>query len=479
MSKTYPQINLPYFTEGIIRSAQLSDNIAPENSVQLAVNGNFDRIGSFQTRAGMTQYATPLSGPILSFGKLAIQSTGVRRLLAQVGNTIYSWNGTTWSNVRTLSSSTAKARYSQYLDLVFTVNGNSNDVLQTFDGTSYGSTNVASLPKGDYVNAGFEGRVWVANAATDYLYYSDIVSPTGLITGGTDYIFKLSSQDGESITGLHRVPRALLVFKQNHIYRVYGAASIDNYPAYNVGTFSQESIIEAKDGTYFHHSSGFYKFNYDGQPVEISRRIKDFVRAIDRTFYSKIVGVWDGTDAVEWSIGTVTVEGATYRNCIVRYSISTQVWTVYDLSGSNLATSMISYDDGSSAILPIVGTSTGAVATLEKGKTDLGEPIYFELISRWMSLTETWSRSKAISGMAVQFENGGGVLFQYQINSDKPDEWRDIDTAGQGFVSLFPNMSTQDFNRFRFRMKGITKGDPIIFNGWELISLQDKGYDQN
>ena len=81
-----------------------------------------------------------------------------------------------------------------------------------------------------------------------------------------NFIEKFSPQDGESITGLIRVPRALLLFKQNHIYRIYSATNIDPYPAYNVGTYSQESIVQTKDGVYFHHPSGFYHFSYDSQP---------------------------------------------------------------------------------------------------------------------------------------------------------------------------------------------------------------------
>src|SRR5690606_2139719 len=125
----------------------------------------------------------------------------------------------------------------------------------------------------------------------------------------------------------------------------YGATSLDAYPAYNVGTFSQESIVETKTGIFFHHSSGFYQFDYGSQPVEISRRIIDFVQAIPRAAHADITGVYAGFDAVAWSVGQVTVEGVVYANCVLRYTISTQVWTVYDYPGIIIPAN-IYYDDG-------------------------------------------------------------------------------------------------------------------------------------
>ncbi len=302
---------------------------------------------------------------------------------------------------------------------------------------------------------------------------------TATITQATcAYIENLSPQDGESITGLHRVPRALLVFKQHHIYRVYSATNIDPYPAYNVGTFSQESIAEAKDGLYFHHSSGFYRFQYDGQPQEISRRIIDYIRAIPRSYYANITAAYDGFDNITWSIGSVTVEGVTYANCQCRYTISTQVWTTYDFVQGISPQSMIYYDDGTNT-LQILGTNQGAVLQANSGNDDNGQPIHFELITRWMSLLDIWSKLKQFSGFALNSENGAGTQFQYQTDKDQPDEWTDIGDMTENYTSLFQNENTGNFNRIRFRTKGTTTGNQIIYSGIEIMSIQDMGYENN
>jgi hypothetical protein len=485
MSTTLKNLVIPYPNEGIIRSAQLNDTVCPENSVQIAVNMNFDRIGAIQTRLGVTVFAPGISGTVSAFGSLNVQGSATKFLFAQVGTEIYRWNGSSWANVRSLSS-TNKCRFSQWLNYTWMCNGTTGgDEIKTSDGTTFGTYLVpATFPKGDFISVGYEGRAWVADKTLDVVYFTDIVQFNGTTFTApltfditTNFIKSFSPQDGQSITGLMRVPRALLLFKENSIYRIYGAYSVDPYPAYNVGTFSQESIIQAKDGIYFHHSSGFYKFDYGGQPVEISRRVIDFVKAIPRANYSSVTGSWDGFDAVEWSVGSVTVEGVTYTSCVMRYTISTQVWTIYDYEGINI-TSMIRYDDGIE-IKSLIGTFTGVIGKLDTGFTDFNANFYYEMIDRWRSFTSMYSKSKSISGVMVSTQNAAGAQLQYQTEKSPVDAWKDIDTITDNYDALFPNASTDDFNNVRLRLKGYTKGEPMIFHGIELLSIQDKGLNYN
>jgi len=484
MPESIKNIKIPYPNEGVIRSAQLSDTVCPENSVQLGINMHFDRIGSMTTRPGVTTYADDLSGSVTSFGTLNIQG-GNKRLFGQVAKDISVWNGTTWTSVDT-ATVTTKARFSQFLNRVWRINGNAGDKPETSNGGAFGTTDVpATFPAGDFIEAGFDGRVWIADSSTDILYFTDIVQSTNgtsyvsplTFDITTNFITKFSPQDGESITGLFRVPKALLLFKQNHIYRVYSTSNVDPYPAYNVGTYSQESIVQGKDGVYFHHSSGFYKFTYDAQPTEISRRVMDFVKAIPRTAYDDVIGIYDGYDAIKWSVGPLTVEGVTYSNCQMRYTLSTQVWTIYDFADTSI-TAMVRYDDGTT-IEQIAGTSEGLVGKLDSGKTDFGKPIYYEFIDRWRSFLDMYSHSKTMGGVAVMSENAGGALVQYQIDKTAVNKWLDIGTVKKDYATLFPNNVTTDFNQIRLRIKGYSTGVPIIFNGIELLSIDDTGYETN
>lgn len=484
MSQTIENIKVPYPTEGVIRSTALNDTIAPENSVQLAINLNFDRVGAFQTRPGVNTLYTSRNGSITSFGTLNVQG-GVKKLYSQVGTdiSVYNTGTSAWDSVRTCTT-TNKARYSQWLNRIYMVNG--VDALQCSSGSTFsaeaGFVPATAMPIGDFIQAGFDGRIWIASKSSDAIYFSDIVQftppSTYTVTYNTaNFIQSLSPQDGESISGLFRVPRALLVFKQNHIYRIYNASNVDPYPAYNVGTYSQESIVQAKDGLYFHHSSGFYKFNYDGQPTEISKRIGDVVRAIPRSYYENVTGIYDGYDAIKWSVGPVTVEGVSYTNMQVRYTISTQVWTIYDFPNNSI-TAMTPYDDGTYQY-QVMGTSAGRVGQMDYGNTDFNEAIYYDFIDRWRSYTAMYADVKSFSGINVLSNNGGGAKLQYQSQKAGVDVWDDIDTLDGEYSSLFPNASSDDFNIARFRINGLTKGAQIVFAGIEILTLQDKGYDKN
>jgi hypothetical protein len=161
----------------------------------------------------------------------------------------------------------------------------------------------------------------------------------------------------------------------------------------------------------------------------------------------------------------------------MRYTISTQVWTIYDYPGNEI-TAMIRYDNGTT-IDTIMGTSTGVVGKLNSGSTDFGSPIYFETIDRWRSYTEMWAHSKNISGVMVMAQNAAGTVLQYQTDKALPNVWTDIDTLDEEYCSLFPNASTDDFNVCRFRLKGYTSGEPMVFYGTEILSIQDKGQNKN
>lgn len=395
-------------------------------------------------------------------------------------------NGT-WTVRRSGLAQVSKPRFAQYLNYLWMVNGNDQiggDPVATSNGGNFGTDLVpVGFPKGDYISAGFEGRVWVADKTLGIIHYSDIVQfepPIQYIltyNPAVDFISTLAPQTGETFTGLFEVPRALLVFTQNTITRIYGASSVDAYAAYNVGTYSQESIVQTKTGIFFHHSSGFYQFNYGGQPVEISRRIIDFVKAIPRSYYPDITGVYDGFDNVEWSIGPVTVEGVTFSNCVVRYTISTQVWTIYDYTG-NVITAMISYDDGT-VLNHLIGTEAGKTGALDTGTTDFGEPFYFEFIDRWRAYTDMYYITKRIDGVNIYHENAAGANLSYQCDHAGANVWTPIGSVTSENISILPNDNSQDFSVARLRLAGNTKGTRVIIHGIELLQITIKGQKRN
>lgn len=402
-----------------------------------------------------------------------------------------------WVSRRSGLAQVSKPRFSQYLNYLWMVNGNEQiggDPVATSNGGNFGTDLVPdNFPKGDFISAGFEGRVWVLNKTLGIVYYTDIVqfTPPNVYTltydPAVDFISTLSPQTGQEFTAIFEVPRALLIFTEDTIRRIYGASSVDAYAAYNVGTYSQESIVQTKTGIFFHHSSGFYQFDYGSQPVEISRRIIDFVKAIPRSEYANILGVWDDFDTVKWYVGQVLVEGVVFRNCTVRYTISTQVWTIYDYKGIDI-TALISYDDGA-ALTQVVGAvvtnnpedssplnKTGA---LDTGNTDYNIEFYYEFIDRWRAYSNMYYLTKSISGVNVYSENAAGANLLYQKQKSGPNAWQPIGTVTEANNAIMPNSDTEDFDVIRWRLVGTTKGARVVVHGIEITSLTIKGQEQN
>ena len=344
------------------------------------------------------------------------------------------------------------------------VDGNTGSAVSTYNGSTFGSTNIGSLPAGDDIE-NYRSRIWVADSATDKVYYTDVVSTSQTISGGTSFI-QVSPQDGEKITALKRHPDALLVFKQNHIYRILSPTSADPDPRIFRGTYSKESIVETKSGLFYHHPTGFYKFVYSGEQQEISRPIIDVVEAISRANYESING-WADSDHIMWSIGDITLKGIAYANVVCRYTISTQVWTLYSYA-SEIKRSAL-YDNGT-LLRMIVGDENGYPFVFDNGLTDNGTPIFYDLQTHPLYLTETKMTEKKITEISAVHENAQGAYISHKADNGN---WSKPLTITKDIVQAFT--TSAKFKKIRLRFSGNSVGNSIIFRGFELLRLLTVG----
>lgn len=454
---------------GVVREAAVDETLASPETLQLAVNMNFDRIGAAQLRNGLTLLGANIdNAAVYGMANYRNNAGTTYRLLAKVNEKVHSFNGTNWSEVRTGLTSSSKARFTNFIDLTYMVNGNAGATVSTFNGTTFGSTNIGSLPKGDFIE-NYRSRIWVADSSTDKVYYSDVVSTSQTISGGTSFI-QVSPQDGEKITGLKRHSRALLVFKQNHIYRIFSTTSADPDPFIMRGTYSQESIVEAKDGIYYHHPTGFYKYVDGAEQKEISRPIIDIVKAISRTNYENVVG-WADEDHVMWSVGDITLDGISYSNVVVRYTISTQVWTMY--SYATQITSSALYDNGT-LLRMIVGDENGAPLVFDSGTTDNGTTIFYDLQTHPLSFTGIKMKEKMISEIGAVHEDSQGAMVAYQTdNQNASNTWKEAGAITKDITQSFT--VSAKFKKIRFRLFGNSVGTTSIFRGWEILRILTEG----
>ena len=294
---------------GVIRESEVDSDLLPEQAVVEAVNVSFDRKGTMTVRPGLTILGSQMGSGSATFGlfSASFNNTSAGTLLATgsdgPNNDVYVFTEATnaWTKSKLDDTAGAKTRFTVFTNRVIAVN-RSNPL--AFWAATSDTTWIAS---GNPINAHqltvqgglaanivpevietFKSKVYIAGDSTnpDRLYYSSVISSASNITWtpSTDFI-DIQPSDGENITALKRYSLTLLIFKPNYIYRYHGIEGLDPDPLINVGTRSQESVVVAKDGCYFHHDSGFYKYA-GGMPQEISRPISDIVDAIPKSSYA-------------------------------------------------------------------------------------------------------------------------------------------------------------------------------------------------
>lgn len=467
---------------GLILAGAVSENRMPESAVMEAVNFDFDAIGDARLRKGTTLIGNAQSGNILGIYYFidTVNASPKTQFIMVNGTVVYYLNAGSYSSIRTSLTTGSKARFSTFLNFAFMVNG--TEATAVWDGNTAGSFstggNASGAPTGKYIE-NYRSRMWIAGNSTypSRLYYSSVPSAvaTPVITWSTDVAtgqwIDISPSDGENITALHRSKSALLVFKQNHIYKVYSITQTDPDPRYDVGTYSQESVVETKSGMYFHHSSGFYQYNMYGIVQEISRPIIDLIRAIPTSAYTSVAGWLDPDgDHINWSVGTVTALGVTITNCVVRYTISTQVWTTRSYPTPFLCSAF--YDDGTTKY-NIVGDNAGKTYQFNKGVTDNGTAISYSLAHRWDNIDGLLSTRKTIMTAMFSHDGGAGTNINYQIEGDPVSDWKrgvgQMKDQNTGF-----NSANIKARKVRFRISGSSIGQPFSYHGYELIGVTDE-----
>ncbi len=470
---------------GLLTDLAVGENRRPETSCSESINFDFQTIGPAKTRLGITQIGSNLTGNILGIHQfndtVNVPATNTQ-LMAVAGTAVYYLSGGSWTSKRTGLTSGAKARFADFLNITFMVNG--ADATASWDGSAsnFVTTGSASgAPIGKFIET-FGGRIWIAGNATypDKLYYSTtpIAGVTQTVTWSTDPTTgvqwqDISPNDGETITALKKYKNFLIVFKQNRLYRINNISSGDIDPAYVVGTYSQESVIETKAGLFFHHSSGFYQYNVYGIVQEISIPILDIVRNIPASQYASVAG-WidpDG-DHINWSVGDVTYGGITYKNLVVRYRISTEVWTHRSYPVPFLCSGR--YNDGTT-LWTVVGDNAGQTHQYNLGTTDNGASIPYSLVHRWENIDGLISTRKNIMTIGFNHYGGAGTNVNYQTQGDPVNDWSKRVGRGQfdQYNTGFNSVGIKG-KKIRMRISGQNSGQSFEYHGYELLGAMDE-----
>lgn len=345
MSQLPQPARLSDFMSGMV--SDVSDTIAPGNSVALALNMDFDRtLGAMTSRLGRTLVGSQLvdNKNILGLYQHVDPTNASNNLLFAALNV--SGNGTatiknvlTGSDVVTGLTASTKVRFLTYNGETLAING--ADAERAWNGSSWITTggvfDLGDFPTTNDANLVIEflDRIYV-NDLTEpaRVHYSGIFSGTAVAWAG-DYVDIEPEDQGGKITAFAKVPGYILFFKERSLHR-WNFSSAFPESLVQIGTPSQESVVQSGGLVFFYSNSsddakGFYVTN-GGRPQSISkdtsRTINKFVQAISSSNEADIAAV--ATDStILWSVGDLTVDGETYTNVVFRYNRVLNQWSIH------------------------------------------------------------------------------------------------------------------------------------------------------
>lgn len=469
MAQLDPQ-QLVNFSSGVMCPGAVGDAMIPLTAVSEAVNVNFNTIGSITSREGITSIGTGLPSSILGLYEFRDGGSGTNnQLIAVSGTAAYYLSGSTWTSKRTSLTASSPARFTTFLDYVWMVNGTEATAIWSgAAGDSFVTTgNAADAPTGQYIET-FRNRVWITGNTSrpDRLYYSSIPStdatPVVSWTTADDWV-DISPNDGDNITGIKRSSNTLLVFKRNHIYKVFSIDSIAPDPKAYVGTYSNESIVSCMDSVYFHHPSGIYRLNDNGLS-KISDPVKDFLDNMAISYYDDVCG-WTDNKCIYFCIGDVTTNGVTYSHVVLVYNIATQAWTVYSYPQDFYFASQ--YNDGTT-LYSLAGGSSNKVYAINYGDTDDGADIIYSIITRPYTFDGLFSTNKKISKLSIIHDKMEGGKLTYRADTDDVNKWTHITNIEKTSKPITTNVRG---NKIWFRLQGSSVGDQFTLTGLEILNI--------
>ena len=463
------------FKNGLICPGAVGESKFPLTAVTESTNFNFNTIGAVTLRNGTTTLGGGLPGSLLGLYEFRDGGVGTNnRLVAVSGTALYYLSTATWTSKRSSLTALSPARFTTFLDYLWMVNGTEDTAIWSGAvGDSFVTTgNASGAPKGQYIE-NFRGRVWITGNTSfpDRVYYSSrpTATATPVVTWDTDVTtgswIDISPNDGDNVTGIKRSKNTLLVFKRNHLYKIFSSDESEPDPKIYVGTYSNESIVAYKDSVYFHHPTGIYRLNDDG--IEnISLPVKDYLNNMSASFYTNVCGWTDG-ECIYFSIGDVTANGVTYSKVTLVYNLFSNAWTVYSYPQDYYFA--CNYNDGST-IWNLAGGSTD-VSVINDGTTDNGTPIIYSLITRPYTFDGLFSTRKRITKLDIVHNKMEGGVLAYRKDTDDVNKWNDIARIEKSTSVIHKEIVG---NKIWFRVFGSSVGDPFTFNGLEILKISSE-----
>ena len=445
--------------------------IAPQTSVYFSSNFEFDtKIGSAKIREGIARLGVQIVNNSTVLGVHQFITTGgTDVLLASVNDAatpdnsdIYSSSnaGATWTKETEAAvvdwTKNLKVHFLTYLDTVVAYNG-TDTAASSANGTTWvatgGNLEVQNFPAGDTAIE-WNDKVYVSgvSANKNRLYYSSVPS-AGAITWDGEYIDIEPEDGGGDITALAKVPGYLLIFKERSLKRWNGSSTFPD-DLFRVGVASMEAVTECRGIAYFFagNGKGVYITN-GGRPQKISRPVQDIIDAIPSAYYDDVNSHSDG-DNVYFAIGDITLDGLTYGNCVLKYSVDSQTWSLQSYPAKepqmwlSLKLSGVTYS--------AFGDDDGELVVIDSGTQDGSTVIEYVFQTHEIELVDT---IQDITGIVVHTRNAKSAKVLARVDGG---DWKSIGSIKNDNQEIECHLRG---TRFEFRISGTSISGEVEVSG--------------
>lgn len=259
-------------------------------------------------------------------------------------------------------------------------------------------------------------------------------------------------------TGLGVIGGLMFIFFERAFYTWNGSATNPD-PIADIGCSSQESVATCDGYMFFANKDGVY-MSQGGFPQRISRFLQDFFDNMNAANYANIAGGCDGKHYY-CSLGSVTIDGETIPNVVLRYSIKSQEWAVYSLPTQPMVFSQ--YIDGTTIKL-VYGDNDGNVIQIDSTATDdtyasTTVAIDYELRTNEMFTPLQGALKTIYDRIYVQSENSSGAKFYYKTdkNTNRQEDWKYLKEIKENNQNIA--VSSLQYKTIMFKLAGVsTKG---------------------
>lgn len=367
-------------TDGV---RNISDFLRGSTGLAHAINYNSDTVGLLEGRPGYSEVGTAVAAYAIN-GLRPFSPAGAMSVLLAVTNgastsQINKSTGGVWSNITSAPIKDAKYSMEEFLNLCFIAGASDTTfVTQAVIDSSYAystvNANLTGMPKSRFIRR-YKDQLYCWNLENyeSRLQWSSIPTANAITWPTENYALIPDDQGGDKGMGMDENSENLLLFKQRSIW-TWNGDSVNQVSA--IGTCASRSIASVNNVTFFLSRGGIYAYA-GALPKRISKPIQKWINGIDQSQIQNAVG-WTDEDHYYCYVGSCVVDGISYTNIALRFTISDSTWYVYKYG--HTFTAAATWVDANGKERTYLGTSIGKVEKMAQDVdgiyTDDGSAIF-------------------------------------------------------------------------------------------------------